>query len=76
MRRHRSIGSVARSAHERQPFICIGESTYFSGLYVDDAGRLAKVAPDLRNEDLSPNCACCTHTFNGVVFVRKYVPPV
>jgi hypothetical protein len=29
----------------------------------------------LRVEDMEPTCACCTHTFNGVPFTRKYVPP-
>jgi hypothetical protein len=65
---------VARTADERQPFVRIGESTYYSGLYVDPEGRLARVAPDLGVEDMRPVCGCCTHTFNGVPFVRKYDP--
>lgn len=66
---------VARTSDERRPFVCIGGSSFFSGLYVDDEGKLALVAPDLRNEDLSPWCPCCTHTFNGVPFVQAYEPP-
>ncbi|MFN6952320.1 MAG: hypothetical protein ACK4NE_06980 [Albidovulum sp.] len=65
---------VARTEDDRKPFIVTGESTYFSGLYVDDGNRLALVAPGLRNEDMRPGCACCTYTFNGAPFVRKYDP--
>ena len=66
---------VARNEAERRSHVYIGENSCFSGLYVDDEGRLAEVAPDLRNEDLAPTCPCCTHTFNGVPLVRKYAPP-
>jgi hypothetical protein len=64
---------VARNDHEKTPTMRT-ENAFFSGLYVDEAGKLAKVAPDLRNEDLMPQCACCTHTFNGVALVQKYKP--
>ena len=63
---------VARSEAEKRPFVRAGESTYYSGLYVDEDHRLALVDPDLRVEDMEPSCACCTHTFNGVPFVRKF----
>jgi len=46
----------------------VGESTYYSGLYVDEAGILRLVDPDLRPQDLVPDCTCCTHTLNGVRF--------
>ena len=59
---------VARHEHERREMVRVGESSYFSGLYVDDAGILRIVNPDLRPEDLSPSCDCCTHTLNGVRF--------
>ncbi len=26
-------------------------------------------------EDLTPVCACCTHSFNSVSLIRKYEPP-
>lgn len=65
---------VARTEDDRKPFVRIGESSYYSGLYVDDDNRLALTAPDLANEDMRPGCACCTHTFNGVPFVRTYDP--
>lgn len=64
---------VARAPDERKPFVCIGEASYYSGLYIDDDGKLAVVAPDLRNEDMTPSCPCCTHTLNGVPFVRKFI---
>ncbi len=59
---------VARSEGERHAMVRIGESSYFSGLYVDDAGILRLVDPGLRPEKLTPSCTCCTHTLNGVRF--------
>lgn len=66
---------VARTDAERKPVVCIGGNAFYSGLYVDADGRLAKVAPSLGNEDLEPSCPCFTHTFNGVPLVRKYADP-
>ncbi|MCP4315132.1 MAG: hypothetical protein GY789_03650 [Hyphomicrobiales bacterium] len=63
---------VALRKADRKPFVLIGESTYFSGLCVDEDNRLALVDPDLCVEDMIPSCACCTHTFNGKLFVREY----
>ncbi|MCR6501541.1 hypothetical protein MUO32_21110 [Shinella sp. CPCC 101442] len=65
---------VARSPAERKPFVRMGESAYYSGLFVDDDNRLQRVDPDLGVEQMEPGCACCTHTFNGVPFTRKYRP--
>lgn len=59
---------VARQEGERREMVRVGESTYYSGLYVDEEGILRVVNPDLRPEDLVPSCECCTHTFNGVRF--------
>jgi hypothetical protein len=59
---------VARHEAERREMVRTGESTYYSGLYIDEAGILQVVNPDLRAEDLTPFCTCCTHTFNGVRF--------
>ncbi|MDF2628271.1 MAG: uncharacterized protein K0R39_2102 [Symbiobacteriaceae bacterium] len=59
---------VARCERDRREIVRLGESSYFSGLYVDDAGILRIVNPDLRAEDLTPSCSCCTHTFDGVRF--------
>lgn len=66
---------VARSEAERKPFVRIGESSYYSGLFVDQDNRLRLVDPDLRVEHMEPGCACCTHTFNGLPFTRRYSPP-
>mgnify|MGYP001814411334 CR=1 FL=1 len=63
---------VARSEADRRSCFIYGESSYFSGLYVDEQNRLALADPELKNEDLEPTCPCCTHTFNGVPFVRTY----
>jgi hypothetical protein len=59
---------VARSEGERRPMVRVGESSYFSGLFVDEAGLLQLVDGALRAQDLGPFCSCCTHTFNGVRF--------
>lgn len=66
---------VARTEVDRKPYVRCGEASYYSGLYVDQQGKLALVAPDLKNEDLEPSCGCCTHTFNGAPFVRKFRTP-
>jgi hypothetical protein len=63
---------VARSEEEKQAYVRVGERSYYSGLYVDEDGRLALVDPGVRLEDMEPRCACCTHTLNGVAFTRSY----
>ena len=63
---------VASRRERAAEFVRVGESTYFSGLYVDDAGALRVVNPDLDEDSLEPGCGCCTHTFNGVPFTRRY----
>ena len=45
-----------------------GESSFYSGLYVDEKNVLRKINPNLTASEMSPSCQCCTHTFNGVVF--------
>jgi hypothetical protein len=59
---------VARSDMERKECVRTGEATYFSGLYADDDGLLQVVNPALGAADMTPQCTCCTHTFNGVRF--------
>lgn len=59
---------VARNEHEKKDMVRVGESTYFSGLYIDENGILQKTNPNLKALDLKPFCPCCTHTFNGKVF--------
>ena len=63
---------VARSGGEKQAYVRVGESSYYSGLFVDEEGQLALVDPGLRLEDMQPRCACCTHPLNGAVFTQPY----
>lgn len=56
------------------PPVCrIGESTYYSTLYVDLDNVLRVAHPEVTNETLYPYCTCCTHTFNGKPFINKTV---
>src|SRR5688572_6752235 len=59
---------VALNDEEKKDYIRVGESTYFSGLFVDNNSVLQLVNPDLKAVDMKPFCDCCTHTFNGKVF--------
>lgn len=61
---------VALHESEKQDYIRTDENSYYSGLYVDDAGLLQKVEPQLAPENMKPYCDCCTHTFNGVVVTQ------
>ena len=65
---------VARHEGERREYVRTGESSYFSGLYVDDAGLLRRVNPAIGPDTLFPSCRCCTHTFNGQPFGNAYDP--
>ena len=62
---------VARDVADGESVVRIGESSYFSGLYVDDANVLRVVDPAATVETLAPTCTCCTHTLNGVPFTRR-----
>jgi len=63
---------VARYEHERQPVVRAGESSLYSGMYVDAAGLLELVDPSLSAASFAPDCKCCTHTFNGVRFTKPF----
>lgn len=63
---------VARLPEDREAFVWLGESSRYSGLYVDENNRLQKVAPELTADDLEPTCRCCTHTFNGQRLTRPW----
>jgi hypothetical protein len=67
---------VALRKEDEKDVVRVGESTYFSGLYVDEDNRLRVVAPDIGPEDLEPRCPCCTHTLNGHPFLRPYRPKI
>ncbi len=59
---------VALHENERREVVGMDEASYYNGLYVDEAGILQMVNPDLKPEHMTPNCTCCTHTLNGVRF--------
>ncbi len=59
---------VALQEDKRRDYVRIGESSYYSGLYVDGNNTLQICNPDLKAIDMQPTCSCCTHTFNGKVF--------
>lgn len=63
---------VALNKDEATEVVRLGESTYFSGLYVDDNGVLRVVNPDMNETTMKPLCKCCTHTFNGRVFTQQF----
>ena len=65
---------VAKRREEAEEVIRLGESSYYSGLFIDEQGLLQKVAPQLSEDSLEPSCACCTHTFNGIPFTQRYQP--
>lgn len=66
---------VARNELERRDYVRVGESGYFSGLYVAGDGTLRVVNPAITHETLEPGCACCTHTLNGRRFTKPYRSP-
>lgn len=59
---------VAISENDKEDFIRMGESSYFSGLFVDENGILQLTNPQLTAKGMKPFCNCCTHTFNGKLF--------
>lgn len=59
---------VALQEDERKDFVRVGESSYFSGMYVDREKKLQLTHPELTAKDMKPFCDCCTHTLNGKVF--------
>lgn len=65
---------VALREGDKEAIVNFGESTYYSGLYVDENNVLAIVDPSLTVEQLAPRCSCCSHTFNGVPFTKAYSP--
>ncbi|MGB0850472.1 MAG: hypothetical protein ACPGTP_04450 [Bacteroidia bacterium] len=62
---------VSLETHTKKEYIRVGQSTYFSGLYIDDQSKLQLVNPDLEAKHMIPFCDCCTHTLNGKVFGKQ-----
>ena len=63
---------VSKNKESAKEYVCVGESSYYSGLFIDVNGILRITAPEIGAETLAPKCKCCTHTFNGIVFTKKY----
>ncbi|XVO86532.1 hypothetical protein ACQ9Y2_22725 [Pseudomonas palleroniana] len=61
---------VALHESDKQDYVRTDENSYYSGLWVDEAGLLQKVNPQLTPEQMEPFYERCTHTFNGVVFAQ------
>ena len=59
---------VAVYEDEPKEYVRVGETSYFSGMYVDDNNLLQLTNPDLSAKDMKPYCDCCTHTLNGIKF--------
>ena len=59
---------VALSEKEQKEYVRVGESSYFSGMYVDSDNLLQLTNPGLKAKDMTPFCDCCTHTLNGKIF--------
>lgn len=59
---------VALHGDASRDVVRIGQNSYYSGLFVDEAGLLQVVDPSITSASLTPSCSCCTHTFNGVRF--------
>ncbi|MCW2255109.1 hypothetical protein M2263_001200 [Providencia alcalifaciens] len=58
---------VSLERFEDREYIRLGESSYYSQLYIDEGGYLQKVNPLFEKEDLPVFCDCCTYTFNGEI---------
>ncbi|HGH4647450.1 TPA: hypothetical protein ACJIWE_004690 [Enterobacter roggenkampii] len=56
---------VARHEHQRRDLVCIGESSFYPGLFVDENGILQQVNPSISGKDVKVTCRCCTHTYLG-----------
>jgi hypothetical protein len=65
---------VALREEAAQAYVRTGEASYFSGLVVDVNGVLRVADPGVGPATLAPQCPCCTHTFNGLPFTRRYDP--
>lgn len=63
---------VSLEKKNAREYVRVGESSYFSGLFVDKDGILRILNPDIDETSLKPFCKCCTHTFNGKVFTQRY----
>lgn len=63
---------VAMDESQRKDYVRVGESSYYSGLFVNEQGLLQRVNPSMGPSSLAPSCKCCTHTFNGARFTQPF----
>ena len=56
---------VALQRKNWSSYVRYGESSYYSGLCIDEQGLLQKVNPEFTAEDVPVRFRCCTYTFNG-----------
>ncbi len=63
---------VAKNKESADDYVRIGESSYFSAFYVDESNILQIADHEINEKTLEPFCSCCSHTFNGIPFSKKY----
>ena len=54
---------VALHEHQRRDLFCIGESSFYPGLFVDENGILQQVNTSITIKDVNVTCRCCTHLY-------------
>ncbi len=59
---------VALHENEKQEIVRMGESSFYSGMFVNEARILQLTNPKLTPKDLKHYCTCCTHSFNSKVY--------
>lgn len=67
-----AIFHIVQEDNTGKGYVTVGEASYLSSMYVDESNLLQFVRTDIKNEQFYPACNCCTHTFNGKVFINKY----
>lgn len=56
---------VALHEHQRRDLVCIGASSFYPCLFVDENGILQQVNLSITRDDVKVTCRCCTHTYIG-----------
>lgn len=54
---------------EKREYVRIGDSSYYSQLYIDNKGYLQKVNPLFDKGSIPIYCSCCMYTFNGELII-------
>jgi hypothetical protein len=60
-----------KTPYEQEAYFTV-ENGSFSKLYVDENNKLQIIDPNIDHTTLEPFCFCCTHTFNGKLFTKKW----